>query len=309
MHTVEFQSTESWNAPENQNIDIRNNETATVTGHYYNIADLNIDDSVDMADVSVLSSNWKTSASSVDLNHSGFVDIEDLLIIADKWLEGKTGHSEGLIAHYKFDGSTDDASGNGNHGTAYNTYEYVEGVDGQGIKLIGLGGTGLNGGHVIIPFVPLNEYPEFAISLWVNPQGDTTNSGEAFIVFGAHGPGDPPIGQVVQMFCHLYDGPYGDRQLNMSVGNGSVRIDSDLANKWSHFVISCKQGVMSAYMDGQFVGDSEYALGPMVEKAAIGAHWWSTSSSSNRFIGIIDDVRIYERDISAAEAQSLYQNP
>lgn len=221
-------------------------------------------------------------------------------------------YTHGLLAHYQFEGNADDSSGFERHATAYNDYQYVNGILGQGIMLTGSGHTGLNGGHVILPFIPLNEYPEFSISIWVNPIGDTTNSGEAFISFGTSGPGDAPIGQKVHVICHLTDGPYGDRTLSMVVGEGEeiglVEIDTELRNQWSHFVMSCHQGVLSAYWNGELIGQDDYELGPMVENAAIGAHWWSTSSSSNRFIGTVDDVRIYSKAISDADVKELYKS-
>jgi len=43
-------------------------------------------------------------------------------------------------------------------------------------------------------------------------------------------------------------------------------------------------------------------------KAALGKHWWADNAagSSTRLIGSFDDVRIYDRALSAAEVQELY---
>ena len=43
------------------------------------------------------------------------------------------------------------------------------------------------------------------------------------------------------------------------------------------------------------------------KKSAIGRHWWSgESQSSTRLTCVFDDVRIYDRALSAAEVQALY---
>ena len=46
---------------------------------------------------------------------------------------------DGLLAHYPFDGTADDASGNGHDGTAFNNFEYVSGRVSQAIRLVGKG--------------------------------------------------------------------------------------------------------------------------------------------------------------------------
>jgi hypothetical protein len=41
--------------------------------------------------------------------------------------------------------------------------------------------------------------------------------------------------------------------------------------------------------------------------SAISRHWWDNGSkSSTRLTGVYDDVRIYDRALSAAEVQALY---
>jgi len=43
--------------------------------------------------------------------------------------------TEGLVAHYEFEGNANDSSGNGNHGTEHGGVSYVDGVIGKAIKL------------------------------------------------------------------------------------------------------------------------------------------------------------------------------
>ena len=222
--------------------------------------------------------------------------------------------TDGLVTYYPFDGNTNDLSGNGNDATAYNEYTYVSGVSSQALRLVGSGHTGLNGGHVILPFIALNEYPEFAISLWVNHQGNSSrlNHGEAFISFGA------------TLDCQArgervfigYDRGFPNCNLGFHVGGqtqgGSVSLpySSDLVSTWNHLVLSADNGALAAYVNGRSIGTNSYQFGAMSPTAGIGAHWFNCGGTvSNRFIGMIDDVRIYDRALTEAEIHDLYLIP
>ena len=50
--------------------------------------------------------------------------------------------SEGLIAHYKFDGDVKDSSGFNNQGIENGSVQYVDAVSGKGLKLSGVNSTG-----------------------------------------------------------------------------------------------------------------------------------------------------------------------
>jgi hypothetical protein len=220
--------------------------------------------------------------------------------------------SDGLVAYYPFDGNSHDFSGNGNDATAYNDYEYVTGVSSQAIRLVGSGHTGLNGGHVILPFIALNEYPEFTISLWVNHQDNSSsqNHGEAFICYGA----------TEERWCSTnrdrvqigYNRGFANCRLSFHVGGQvdgsavSIAYPPDFVSNWNHLVLSADDGTLTAYVNGESIGTIPYQLGVMAPIAGIGAHWFSCGNiASNRFIGIIDDVRIYDRVLSAGEIAAL----
>ena len=70
----------------------------------------------------------------------------------------------GLVAYYPFDGDALDASGNGNDGATYGGASYVGGVDGQGIRL-----DGATGYIDLVENTNLDGFDQFTITLWIKP--------------------------------------------------------------------------------------------------------------------------------------------
>lgn len=218
----------------------------------------------------------------------------------------QAGINDGLIAYYPFDGNANDASGNGNHATAYNDYSYVPGSLGDAIHLVGSGDTGLVGGHVRLPSLPFNTMDEFTIGMWVNHQGNTSGPGESFISFG-----DSDGGHRVQIHYNYAGTSLPNSTLSFDTGSGQVSTNygANFLNNWQHLTLRADSGTLTGFVNGQSVGTDSFALNSMVSNAALGAHWWSGgSSSSNRFIGSIDDVRIWDRALSASEVGALSLN-
>ena len=205
-----------------------------------------------------------------------------------------------LIAYYSFDGDASDRSGNGHHATAFNNYQYMDGVHSDAIRLVGRNHTGLNGGHVILPSLPFDTMPEFTISLWVNHQGQTSPLGhaESFIRYGSERQGD-----IVEI---NYVPPLPGGDVTFRVGSGSVQIpyDSEFVNNWKHLVLRADDGTLTGFVDGQAVGTDSYELNSIHDIAGLGAHWWS-SGESNRFIGMIDELTIWNRALSDSEVAAI----
>lgn len=216
--------------------------------------------------------------------------------------------TDGLVVHYSFDDISGpvvvDESGNGNNATAYNDYEYVDGVFSDAIRLVGSGHTGLNGGHVLLPFIPLNEFPAFTISMWVNHEDSTSWGDESFITFGDYSQGD-----VIRIAYNSY---FPNSDLVFKAGNGFVNVpySSSLINNWNHLVLHCDNGILTGFINGQSVGNTTYELNDMRAIAGLGVHWFNSGGTeSNRFIGMIDDVGIWTRALSEDEIQYIYLNP
>ena len=82
-----------------------------------------------------------------------------------------TNISNGLIAHYKFDGDVNDSSGNENHGTVSGLASYVAGADNTAIHLDG-NRSSITLGDALIP---TGQYDDMSISMFIKP-ADINNS-------------------------------------------------------------------------------------------------------------------------------------
>ena len=218
--------------------------------------------------------------------------------------------NDGLLAHWPFNGSTLDATGNGNDAEAYNNFSYETGVVDQAIHLVGDGHTGLNGGHVLLPSLALNTMDEFTIGMWVNYQGHTTSPGhgEAFISFGRGQSGSIIYG--INYAANLEEiGYYAGGPTASSGSAVSTPFPTDFQNNWHYLTMRVDGDVMTGFLNGQSVGSDSYAVsnGSIANVAGIGVHWFG-GTVSNRFIGSVDDVRIWNRALSAEEVQEVYQS-
>nr|WP_261360677.1 LamG domain-containing protein [Aeoliella straminimaris] len=224
------------------------------------------------------------------------------------------GINDGLLAHYPFDGNADDTSGNGNHGTAYNDFSYVPGVADQAIHLVGSGHTGLGGGHVLIPSLPLDTLDEFTIGLWAYYEGHTTTfGGESFIQFGRGAFGDNSIYGITYNPDDTGIGYHAGGPWTTGVSSVGTPWSADFQDNWHHFALRVENGTLTGFLDGLIVGTDTYSkptTSTLEEVAGIGVHWFNSGGTeSNRFIGSIDDVRIYDRALSDAEVLSLVPEP
>ena len=155
-----------------------------------------------------------------------------------------------LIAHYSFDGHTNDLSGNGNHATAHNNYSYESGIIGDAIHLVGSGHTGLSGGHVLLPTFSFNMMDEFTIAIWVNYQGHTTVHDESFISFGRSTFNNSIYGINYSLdqerIGYSAGGPW-----TAGVSTVGTQFPTDFQNNWHHLALRIGNGVMTGFLDGQ----------------------------------------------------------
>lgn len=207
----------------------------------------------------------------------------------------------GLVGHWTFDGKNmssgvaRDISGQGNHGNASgistSTF-YTVGKIGQGLKFDGVND------HIKIAATPVTAYP-FTFAAW----------------------GYSPIGGAGGALISTQDGsatiPYYRLLINASgfavagarpdAGAESEAIGTtDLRGGWHHIVgVYSSATSRSVYVDGVFVdSDTTNDVFNTVTNVSIGNT--DISSDVAHFTGSIDDVRIYNRALSADEIKLLY---
>jgi len=220
-----------------------------------------------------------------------------------------------LILYYPFDQKNClDYSGNNFHGQPINKPTYIdEGIKGNAIHFEGKEyqinsdiDSNLIGSHVLIPMINLSHFSSFTISLWVRFQ-DFSHwySGEAYIFFGHHNAGWLGIMNHIFEYANDYKLRYSftvGSELWNQVSN--IFYTENDRNRWVYFAMTYEKGELRSYIDGKLVGIIQQSIKISENKAALARHWWfysGYSRSSARFIGDMDEVKIYSKALTAEE--------
>ncbi len=214
------------------------------------------------------------------------------------------GRSEGLVGWWPLDGDPGDRSGNGNGGTPINNPAWTTGKINQAISLNGSNNN--LGNYLNIPSVSnLNITNSVTLAAWVNRntsgadlQGVITKSSPATRAYSLTTQYNTPTYQVQLAingtFCP-YIAPTNYNQWHYVAGvydgtNENVYYDGVL-------VQTCpKTGSINVTSDPLYIGLYNYAIGTE------GSSWYGYRP----FGGLIDDARVYNRALSAAEIQAIY---
>ena len=212
----------------------------------------------------------------------------------------------GLVAYYPFDGDALDYSGNGKDGTPQNNLGYTADRQNNTSKAANFTSTNdANGSHVLLPNLVNNTTTELTVSMWVF-ETSMTSPGSSYFGLGTHN------GGYLKGISHS-SGTTGDLlyfSLNDTVSYAniiSMPFPAAFLNKWKHYAMTYKNGVLSAYVDGVLLGTkTQTVFISRPDLAAIAKHWYSNGgATAARFTGKMDDIRLYNRALTAAEIQLL----
>jgi hypothetical protein len=85
---------------------------------------------------------------------------------------------------------------------------------------------------------------------------------------------------------------------------------SEWRDRWHHLVMiyDSRQSTRSLFIDGVFINQKATSkISSLYGVGAIASHTWYYGQNRNyRLLGLIDEVRIYNRALSASEVQALY---
>jgi len=203
----------------------------------------------------------------------------------------------GLVGYWRFEdqvGTTMvDSSGQGNDGTLMGKGRRALGKFGQGLELDGA--TAL----VQVPHAPaLNPgTSNFSLSIWVrNRKQDVWNWNLFFKDDG-------------KFQSYYYFGVGSKPRFEFSTGDAKVTIDGQTGvndNRWHHLV-AVRNATYSAqlYVDG--VLDSSASCAPSQNTSIRTTTPLIIGAGNNNFYsGLIDDVRVYNRALSAEDVRQLY---
>ncbi|MEN6575854.1 MAG: LamG-like jellyroll fold domain-containing protein, partial [Phycisphaerales bacterium] len=210
------------------------------------------------------------------------------------------GLDDGLVSYFKLDdgsGTTAvDSSGNGHHGTLVGTQtQWVEGYFDGGV----LFATGEAEAHVEFPTTGMS-VTAGTISVWGylgDPQASRTR------YFFGHTT-RPPYGSRIQIYM---DG--GTTNLDLGLGDSHARRTDMMVlptETWTHVVLTWDRGTYVVYVNGASIATGAYtgltALDPVANISDD-----SNPSESEAFDGILDEARIYDRAITAAEVMEIFR--
>jgi hypothetical protein len=199
--------------------------------------------------------------------------------------------TSGLLGYYPLSGDATDHSGNGNNGTVLGA-SLTSDPFGNPNSAYSFNGYS---SHIDIPYAPgfnIASNGQFTISLWAKPSAN--NNGNSLALFVK---GDFDYG--------LYY--WGPNQFGLGSGWGpSVSTPTMVVpGTWYHVVGTYSDGTFSIYVNGAVLGTvyDARAIRQSLGGSAIGR---KGTSVMDYFPGSIDEVRFYNRALSGAEVEELY---
>ncbi|MCH8219285.1 MAG: hypothetical protein IH892_21230, partial [Planctomycetes bacterium] len=238
--------------------------------------------------------------------------ISIILMLGLVLTNGASAADPSLIGWWKFDDGSGniakDSSGNGNDGTLMGNPQWVPG------KLGGALAFGGDGSHVIDNDAGayLNGLSDLTVSVWIKSNRTGTDAG--FI----HGV-DPPVGQD-RVFAMRYDSSGasfgGSNLLKVGVvsdgGNQNLETSNDLqTTEWQHVAMTWTSGgLIEFYADGVQdtpAGRNNPNSGGTVSEVTslLIGKGGKDEGATEGWDGLIDDVRIYSRVLTAEEIQQV----
>ncbi|MDP3900082.1 MAG: LamG-like jellyroll fold domain-containing protein [bacterium] len=206
--------------------------------------------------------------------------------------------TDGLVAHWKFDegaGTTvNDSTTNNNDGSFVGSPAWVGGVDGQALSFSA-------GNRVVINNPNFGITDQVTVSLWAYGSKNLPIAGNHIIL------GQGPVSDRI-LLVHL---PYWDGSNNVYwetddglAGNGGQRInktptEDEYKGSWQNwaFTKNSASGEMKIYLNG-----SLWHSGSGLNRGISDINKFQIASS---YDGLVDDVRVYNRALSATEIWQL----
>ncbi len=223
--------------------------------------------------------------------------------------------TEGLIASYSFEGGFTDASGLGNELFASGTYGFVEEGRGGGQALRTLGDRApaySTGGFMRAGFLENTELSAVTFNFWTrNEQSGSVygdeNALEAYVQVG-YGQSGSDFALVVTPLAAT-----GEAAVLLNTDPPAVLPGSTVTwSDWKMWTVSLESDgsstQWSTYLNGESVGSGSIAadLFPSVN-VVFGAHTWDGGASGSARMDVDwDDMRIFDRELSASEIEWLY---
>lgn len=205
--------------------------------------------------------------------------------------------NQNLEAHYTFDQSINDFSGNNHHLQIINNASISYTNDRNGIPNGAIAFNGSGGLKSILPFHN-STFQEESVSFWIKTWGN--QSIRQCIVQGAHAGFANVIAPNEDHISGFFDGnSAGSFTINNYVVND---------NSWHHVVFTNDGNNTKAYFDGVYIGQMPESLYTSANSSSTPyLYIGRTNLINNELTGLIDDLRIYSIAIDSTVVNQLYQ--
>jgi len=207
-----------------------------------------------------------------------------------------------LVGWWKLDddgtGTVIDYSGNNRDGTLHGDPQFVPGVDGDALEFDGDDYVTIDGYKGVVG--DGTDTPPFSITAWVRKEGPTGGDGE-IVGWGSTGAGNR-----LEFRFNA-----GNNRVRIESGGGNIQGDVALtAGEWTHVAVTLEANStytsdtgVNFYFDGLLVNrpnSDPDPIHPIANFDVIMGQQYN-QSNSRWFIGALDDVRIYNRVLTAEE--------
>jgi hypothetical protein len=233
-------------------------------------------------------------------NHTIATPAVDTTYTATYQVVGPGPPTQGLVGHWSFDEGMGtiaaDGSGNGHTGTL----QYGPGWAGSPACRVGgcLSFDGVDDYVRVADSAQLRITGDVTISAWIRPTGSRTTQS---VVSKRYEFELGPIRNVAP-----YPLRWSQKQPDGTLVTGNLTVATEV-DQWQHVVL-VRDGAtreITGYKNGVLALSSSYALAPGTSSYALNIG--RNPGGNQRFRGRLDEVRIYDRVLSAAEVQALYE--
>ena len=236
-----------------------------------------------------------------------FLLVALVLVVFTGFLNNSSAETE-PIAHWSFDEGegniAHDESGNGNDGTLENGPVWVDGVSGSALHFDGIDE------HLQFPDLISGELADFTVSVWFKTAGFPTSEDETWVAVGGGLDGEFAVGVHSNRTLLLQvntNSNFGDDGSWFRMYSNAV-ISSD---RWYHivYIFSEEKDTAKIYLEGTF--DSQRNFSSDVEMTTYSGNRIASNSwgfHKNYFSGTIDEVSIWNRDLSSEEIVDIYNS-
>ena len=223
-----------------------------------------------------------------------------------------------LVARYEFEGNFNDSSGNGHTGTPMGDAAIVNWAPMPQTGMLSLPGNGTSqaDGVDLGTSSDFDLSTAFTIAAWINPSTlEHNGTYDGTPIVGKYGnPGDAERrgyyfhfteAGALKICVRRMDSPVGDKTLLSDDGYVEAGVWHHVAATYEY--VTNGTSILKLFADGVEVASLDTVLGPVDvhadQIAEIGHFYWG--GNLQEYGGLMDDVRIYNNAMSAAEIRGM----